>query len=79
VPGYSTTTPATDEVTSGCIITNNTAKVEPWWELSATPLFFADRTAKRRAEITSALPAAKTTVPAHGHIEAAYAEHRVFD
>jgi len=69
VPGYSTTTPATMEVTSGCIITNNTAKVEPLvGAVSYTAILRGpDGKTTRRDHVS--LASSETTVPAHGHIE----------
>ncbi len=69
LPSYSETTPSTMRVTSGCIITNLTAKPEP---LVGSVLYSAilrdpDGKTTRRTNVSFA--SSETVVPAHGHIE----------
>ena len=69
LPSYSTATPATMQVTSGCIITNDTAKAEPLvGAVSYNAILRGPDSKMTRREHVS-LASSETVVPAHGHIE----------
>ena len=69
LPSYSTTTPATMQVTSGCIITNNTEKAEPLVGAVSYNAILRGPDGKTARREHVSLASSETVVPAHGHIE----------
>jgi len=69
LPSYSTSTPATMRVTSGCIISNNTAKAELLVGAISYNAILRGPDGKTTRREHVSLASSETVVPAHGHIE----------
>lgn len=69
LPSYSVTTPPTMRVTSGCIITNLTAKPEPLAGAVTYSAILREPGGKTTRRANVSLASSESVVPTHGHIE----------